>query len=182
LKPKWIGIVESRFVFLHDLDDRPDWLPADAYRETMGTYIDAPSQFPEAWTAALKPVADAYYALHSLFYRLTHDQRRPGDDGDAIVYHCEVIARALSIKGLPEWRSQPALKAAGPPALQQEAVDAGAFRPAAWFGKPMAPRLRQAASRKRKSKRVATRTIDGVVCYSVADARRWWPTDVPKEA
>ncbi|MFZ2874572.1 MAG: hypothetical protein WAZ94_08825 [Phycisphaerales bacterium] len=62
------------------------------------------------------------------------------------------------------------------------AKDDGQFRPATWFPKGMADRLRQAASKKRKTKRVATRTIDGVVCYSVADARRWWPSDVPKEA
>ena len=60
--------------------------------------------------------------------------------------------------------------------------DNGEYRPATWFPKGMADRLRQAASKKRKTKRVATRTVDGVVCYSVADARRWWPTDVPKEA
>jgi hypothetical protein len=58
----------------------------------------------------------------------------------------------------------------------------GEYRPATWFPKGMADRLRQAASKKRKTKRVSTRTVDGVVCYSVADARRWWPDDVPKEA
>lgn len=56
------------------------------------------------------------------------------------------------------------------------------FRPATWFPKGMADRLRQAASKKRKTKRVRTKRIDGVVCYSVADARRWWPDDVPKNA
>jgi hypothetical protein len=61
-------------------------------------------------------------------------------------------------------------------------ADDGEYRPATWFRKGMANRLRQAASKQRKTKRVATRTIDGVVCYSVADVRRWWPSDVPKEA
>ncbi len=55
------------------------------------------------------------------------------------------------------------------------------YRPASAFKKGMAPRLRQAASRNRKSKRVKTRQIDGVVCYSVADVRQWWPSEAPKE-
>jgi hypothetical protein len=46
----------------------------------------------------------------------------------------------------------------------------------------MAARLRMAAQKNRKTKRVATRTIDGVVCYRVADVRRWWPKDVPDES
>lgn len=58
--------------------------------------------------------------------------------------------------------------------------DNAEYRPASWFSKSMPSRLRQAASKNRKSKRVATRKIDGVVCYSVADVRRWWPRDVPK--
>lgn len=41
-------------------------------------------------------------------------------------------------------------------------------------------RLRQAARPDRKTKRVRKRTIDGVECYSVSDARRWWPTDMTK--
>lgn len=61
------------------------------------------------------------------------------------------------------------------------APEAG-FRPASWFPKGMAPRLRMAAQESRRTKRVATILIDGVVCYSIADARRWWPKDVPKEA
>ncbi len=54
------------------------------------------------------------------------------------------------------------------------------YRPASWFPKGMAPRLRMAASKDRKTKRVASQVIDGVVRYSVSDARRWWPDDVPK--
>jgi hypothetical protein len=57
-----------------------------------------------------------------------------------------------------------------------------AYRPATWFPKGMAARLRMAAQKKRKTKRVATRMIDGVVCYLVTDARRWWPKDVPDES
>jgi len=59
--------------------------------------------------------------------------------------------------------------------------DGSRYRPATWFGKTMAARLRMAARKKRKGKRVATIIIDGVVCYSVEDARRWWANDVPKE-
>ncbi|KAA0215583.1 MAG: hypothetical protein DYG94_07125 [Leptolyngbya sp. PLA3] len=60
-------------------------------------------------------------------------------------------------------------------------ADDSAYRPATWFPKGMAARLRMAARKDRKTKRVATRTIDGVVCYLVSDARRWWPEDVPHE-
>lgn len=59
--------------------------------------------------------------------------------------------------------------------------DVSAFRPASWFSKGMAARLRMAAAKGRKTKRVSTRLFDGVVMYSVSDARRWWPEDVPKE-
>jgi hypothetical protein len=55
------------------------------------------------------------------------------------------------------------------------------YRPATWFPKGMAARLRMAAQESRKTKRVATLLIDGVMCYSIEDARRWWPRDVPKE-
>jgi hypothetical protein len=55
------------------------------------------------------------------------------------------------------------------------------FQPAAYFVKGAAARLRKAAAKTRKTKRVATRIIDGVVCYSVADVRRWWPELIPKK-
>mgnify|MGYP007037745002 CR=1 FL=1 len=71
----------------------------------------------------------------------------------------------------------PATEAAG-----EIAKDEGEFHPASWFRKGMAARLRMAARPNRKSKRVRSRVIDGVVCYSVEDARRWWPKDVPKKA
>lgn len=71
---------------------------------------------------------------------------------------------------------------AGPAAAEAAARtgdDAGdEYWPAAAFPKGMAARLRMAARRGRKTKRVATRLVDGVVCYSVRDARRWWPTEV----
>lgn len=56
------------------------------------------------------------------------------------------------------------------------------FRPATWFPKGMAARLRMAARKSRKTKRVASRKRDGVTFYSVSDARRYWPDDVPKDA
>jgi hypothetical protein len=63
-----------------------------------------------------------------------------------------------------------------------DATDTGdEYRPATWFRKGMAARLRMAARPTRKTKRVRTKTIDGVVCYSVADARMWWPHDVPAQ-
>lgn len=56
------------------------------------------------------------------------------------------------------------------------AVDPGAgeFLPAARFKKRIAKLLRKAASPNRKTKKVAKRTIDGVPCYSRADAIAWW--------
>lgn len=68
-----------------------------------------------------------------------------------------------------------------PPGSEQP-HETGEYQPASWFPKEMAARLRMAARKDRKTKRVATKQIDGVVFYSVADARRWWPKDTPKEA
>jgi hypothetical protein len=61
----------------------------------------------------------------------------------------------------------------------QATPDDDEYRAARWFTGKIAPRLRQAAKPSRKSKRVRTQTIDGVVCYSVTDVRRWWPEAVP---
>lgn len=60
--------------------------------------------------------------------------------------------------------------------------DLAEFRPASWFPKGMAARLRMAAGKDRKTKRVDSRVVDGVTLYSVSDARLWWPGEVPKEA
>jgi hypothetical protein len=73
-------------------------------------------------------------------------------------------------------------RAETPASLTTGDADSPGCRPATWFPKGMAARLRKAAAKGRKIKHVATRRIDGVVCYSIADARRWWPTDVPSEA
>jgi hypothetical protein len=59
--------------------------------------------------------------------------------------------------------------------------DSEEYRPASWFRKGTADRLRQAAAKSRKTKRVRSKMIDGVVCYCVADVRRWWPDALPKE-
>lgn len=55
----------------------------------------------------------------------------------------------------------------------------GDYKSAQWFkhNTSVPPeRLRQAA--RRRTKRVRTKRIDGVVCYSVDDARRWWSSDM----
>lgn len=57
------------------------------------------------------------------------------------------------------------------------------FRSGQWFAletKIPTARLRQAARPNRKTKRVRKRTNDGVECYSVSDARQWWPNDMTK--
>jgi len=58
----------------------------------------------------------------------------------------------------------------------------GDFHTAQWFStetKIPSSRLRHAAGRRRKTKRVRAQDIDGVICYSVDDARLWWPQDMP---
>ena len=66
--------------------------------------------------------------------------------------------------------------------LESAPPDQDVYRPASWFGnKKMSGRLRMAAGKDRKTMRVRTKEIDGVVCYCVADARQWWPSDIPKE-
>lgn len=104
--------------------------------------------------------------------------RRDGSQGAAELVLREIDNAAEASAELLERRAKAAAGDAKPPALPGS--DDDEYRPATWFPKGMAPRLRMAASKKRKTKRVATRTADGVVCYSVADARRWWPKDVPK--
>lgn len=68
-------------------------------------------------------------------------------------------------------------------AAEAKSVDDTDFRPAQWFTqntrvKPAT--LRQAARPDRISKRVRSMVIDGVKCYSLLDARRWWPHDMSK--
>jgi len=55
----------------------------------------------------------------------------------------------------------------------------GDYRPASWFGPNLYGRLRKAAARGRKTKRVRWIERDKVKLYHVEDARRWWPDDVP---
>lgn len=60
---------------------------------------------------------------------------------------------------------------------------AAAYESAQWFAlntNVPTSRLRHAASPKRKTKRVRSKDIDGVVCYSVADVQRWWSGDMRK--
>ena len=56
------------------------------------------------------------------------------------------------------------------------------YRPATYFKKGAAHRLRMASRTNRKSIRVKSKKIDGVKCYSLADVRQWFPNDVPKDA
>jgi hypothetical protein len=53
------------------------------------------------------------------------------------------------------------------------------YLPASSFPKTMRPRLRQAARPLRKSKRVRSKRVNGVVLYSLRDAQVWWPHDCP---
>lgn len=88
--------------------------------------------------------------------------------------------RKLKSHCTPLMEAHAALKAVPPGSEQPHGT--GEYQPASWFPKEMAARLRMAARKDRKTKHVATKQIDGVVFYSVADARRWWPKDIPKEA
>ena len=57
------------------------------------------------------------------------------------------------------------------------------YKDGAWFTRNTeipTPRLRMAAGKDRKSKRVRTDTKDNVVRYSVEDAKKWWPDDMKK--
>jgi hypothetical protein len=57
--------------------------------------------------------------------------------------------------------------------------DASGFYPAGAFPGKMAARLRMAARKARKTKRVATRSgPNGERLYSLSDAKRWWPRDL----
>jgi hypothetical protein len=69
-----------------------------------------------------------------------------------------------------------------PPARDEKGASArgGEYRPGRWFGKSMTAKLRKAAGKTRVGMKVRKRTIDGVVCYNVADARRWWGKEVPE--
>ncbi len=73
------------------------------------------------------------------------------------------------------------LKLGQPPAtIEPKPADAPDFEPMDWFSrhtKIPGGRLRHAAAPDRKSKRVKADRSDGVIRYSVADARRWWPDD-----
>lgn len=65
-------------------------------------------------------------------------------------------------------------------------ADDADYRPGSWFAEYTsipAARLRMASSEKRRGKRVRAKFIDGVKCYSIVDARRWWPDSMkPRNA
>lgn len=52
------------------------------------------------------------------------------------------------------------------------------WQPAHYFPKRMQGRLRTAALKGRKSKRVRKKVVDGATLYSLSDARRWWGADL----
>lgn len=55
------------------------------------------------------------------------------------------------------------------------------FQSAQWFTlntKVSASKLRHAANPKRKTKHVRKKILDGVACYSMSDATRWWEKDM----
>ena len=63
--------------------------------------------------------------------------------------------------------------------LEAEVETSEVYRPATFFRMNGVARLRKAAAKGRKSKRVRSRNIDGVVCYCVSDVDRWWPELLP---
>lgn len=76
--------------------------------------------------------------------------------------------------------------AAAPDAEDIAPVDGAAssdqqeWQPLAWFPQTMRSRIRKAAGPRRKTKRVGTKTMDGVKFYSAKAARRYWARDLPK--
>lgn len=52
------------------------------------------------------------------------------------------------------------------------------WKPAAYFPVKMHDRLRQAAGKDRKHKRVRKKVVDGTTLYSLSDARRWWGAEL----
>ena len=88
------------------------------------------------------------------------------------------------LQPLVERRKHRKPKRTGPPApsraVESEHDD---YKPAGWFAQHTnipAPRLRKAARRERKHKRVRVCQIDGRPHYHAGDAERWWDSDFHK--
>lgn len=77
-----------------------------------------------------------------------------------------IAARAVELQSVPQSSS------AAPEGDDEE------WKPAMFFQTKVHGRLRQAARKDRKSKRVRTRIVDGTILYSLTDVRRWWGEDV----
>ena len=60
--------------------------------------------------------------------------------------------------------------------------DAKGYKPPSAYPVTVADRIRKAAQPSRKTKRVRTKTVDGVKLYCDADIRQWWPNDLPSES
>lgn len=66
----------------------------------------------------------------------------------------------------------------GTPAVATRGTE-GVYRAASWFRKGASAWLRSATRPDRKTKRVRSRNIDGMKCYSVADVEQWRPDLLP---
>ncbi|MCX5652573.1 MAG: hypothetical protein NTU45_14485 [Planctomycetota bacterium] len=56
------------------------------------------------------------------------------------------------------------------------------WQPADYFPVKMHDRLRHAAGKDRKNKRVRKKVVDGTTLYSLSDARRWWGKELNESA
>jgi hypothetical protein len=161
------------YVYLHLSFDENQFLAscatkAEADRIASGVQERLKYELGRTYIVRVERVSESRARRHALDERVRVNQER-GVRGDMAV---EAIAARLAIQFTIDVLS-PAPSASEPvPAADEE------FWPAAAFPKGMAARLRMAARKSRKTKRVASKVIDGVVCYSVADARRWWPDEM----
>lgn len=121
----------------------------------------------------IERIEEAKAREHGLRERVSTNRRR-GQEGDPALE-----AVAAWVAAAPEALFQAPTESTRF-AVPEVVESLAEFRPAAAFPKGMAARLRMAARKGRKTKRVASKIIDGVVCYRVADVLRWWPDDLQK--
>lgn len=190
----------SNEVRLRDRDEFGHSTSTPAVVEACDGYLDALNLWRRFWTGCLRDLTPSHVRktwkvvddLHSQdlgaaaelrgidptpLYRFATNPRK------AYLDEAESVVRRLFTFVAMELESESETGAtAGPSGGAQNfgASDDGDYQPGAWFGKSITARLRQAAQPGRKTKRVRSRMIDGVKCYHVGDARRWWPDDVPK--
>ena len=143
--------------------------PRDFEDETQTLHNLVKSRYRELNPAPLEQLLDAARELQDPKAQV------PVGRLERLVADAEAVVSIVE-KDLTE-RLRAAVAATGspPPSVED-------FKPAVWFTKNTdvpAERLRKAAAR--TTKRVRSRTDDGVVVYSVEDARQWWPKDMPRE-